>query len=63
MSKEQFRKIIERELQEINKKIDLKILRGESYKKEAHEHKLLRRKMMQNNGRYSIFSSLSLMFH
>ncbi len=63
MNKEQFRKIIERELQEINKKIDIKILRGESYKKEAYEHKLLRRKMMQNNGRYSIFSTLSLMFH
>ena len=33
--------MLEREIQRINKKIDLKILRGENYSKEARDHKLL----------------------
>lgn len=45
MSQAQYLKMLEREIQKINKKIDLKILRGESYKKEATEHKLLLRKV------------------
>ena len=37
--------MLEKEIQKINKKIDLKILQGEKYAKEAREHKLLLRKV------------------
>ena len=37
--------MLEREIQKINKKIDLKILKGEVYSKEARDHKLLLKKV------------------
>jgi hypothetical protein len=45
MSQKQYIKIIERELERINRVIDLKILRGEEYRKEARDHKLLLKKI------------------
>lgn len=45
MSQKQYLKIIERELNRINQEIDFKILRGEDYRKEARDHKLLLRKV------------------
>ena len=45
MSQIQYLKMLEREIQRINKKIDLKILQGQKYAKEAREHKLLLRKV------------------
>lgn len=45
MSQTQYLKILEREIQKINKKIDLKILQGQNYVKEAREHKLLLKKV------------------
>jgi hypothetical protein len=51
MSQSQYIKALEREIQEINKKIDLKILRGESYLREARDHKLLLRKVRYNTRR------------
>lgn len=45
MSQHQYLKMLEREIQRINKKIDLKILSGQNYKKEAMEHKLLLKKV------------------
>ena len=45
MSQSQYLKMLEREIQKINKKIDLKILQGEKYAKEAREHKLLLKKV------------------
>jgi hypothetical protein len=45
MSQAQYLKMLEREIQKINKKIDLKILQGEKYLKEAREHKLLLKKV------------------
>lgn len=45
MSKSQYLKMLEREIQKINKKIDLKILQGETYFKEARDHKLLLQKV------------------
>jgi len=45
MSQTQYLKMIEREIQKINKKIDLKIMRGETYWKEARDHKLLLKKV------------------
>jgi hypothetical protein len=51
MSREQYIKLIERELHNINKRIDMKILAGEEYKKEAQDHKILRRKILQHSRR------------
>lgn len=45
MSQSQYLKMLEKEIQRINKKIDLKILSGQNYKKEALEHKLLLKKV------------------
>lgn len=54
MSQSQYLKFLEREIQKINKRIDLKIVRGEDYKREARDHKLLLRKV-----RYHTRASLS----
>lgn len=57
MSHTQYLKMLEREIQKINKKIDLKILQGENYKKEARDHKLLLQKVRYHSRR-SFFSRL-----
>ena len=57
MSREQYLKIIEREIHNINKKIDVKILRGEDYTKEAREHKQLLHKVRQHS-RKNFFGNL-----
>lgn len=49
MNREQYIKIIEKELQALNKRIDMKILQGVEYKKEARDHKILQKKMMQHS--------------
>lgn len=58
--------MLEREMQKLNEKIDMKIMRGESYRKEARDHKLILRKIRFNTrktffqrlfgNRYSKFS-------
>jgi len=48
MTREQYLKIIEREIHNINKKIDIKILQGEDYAREAREHKQLLHKIRQH---------------
>lgn len=45
MSQAQYLKMLEKEIQKINKRIDLKILQGETYFKEARDHKLLLKKV------------------
>ena len=45
MSQTQYLKMLEREIQRVNKLIDFKILHGESYSKEARDHKLLLKKV------------------
>ena len=45
MSQGQYLKMLEREIQRINKKIDQKILKGLPYSKEARDHKLLVQKV------------------
>ena len=60
MSRTQYLKLIEKEIQNINKKIDMKILAGEEYKREAREHKILLRKVRQHSPRKSIFSRFFL---
>ena len=49
MSQKQYLKTIEKEIARINKIIDLKILRGEEYIKEARDHKLLLKKIRFHN--------------
>jgi hypothetical protein len=51
MSQSQYLKMLEREIQKINKKIDLKILQGQAYSKEARDHKLLLQKVRFHNKR------------
>lgn len=48
MNREQYLKIIEHEIQNINKQIDVKILRGIDYSKEARIHKQLLHKIRQH---------------
>jgi hypothetical protein len=57
MSQTQYLKMLEREIQKINKKIDLKILQGEAYFKEARDHKLLLQKVRYHTRR-GFFSRL-----
>jgi hypothetical protein len=57
MSQTQYLKMLEREIQRINRKIDLKILEGRNYMKEAREHKLLLKKVRYNTRR-NFFSRL-----
>ncbi len=43
--------MLEKEIQKINNKIDLKILQGEAYFKEARDHKLLLKKVRYHSRR------------
>lgn len=56
MSRQEYLKLLEREIHALNKRIDQKILRGETYYREARDHKLLLRKVRQNNHSTNIFS-------
>ncbi len=51
MSHTQYLKMLEKEIQKINNKIDLKILQGETYFKEARDHKLLLKKVRYHTRR------------
>ncbi len=68
MSQSQYLKMLERELQKLNKIIDHKIIRGEDYLKEARDHKLILRKIRYNTRKsffsrvFSNFSKLSFRF-
>jgi len=48
MTQEQYIKILERELSKLNREIDLKIICGMNYSREATEHKIILRKMRQH---------------
>ena len=50
MSQSQYLKMLEREIHKINKIIDLKILRGEDYSRDARNHKLLLKKVRFHTG-------------
>ncbi len=45
MSHTQYLKMLDKEIQKINKKIDVKILQGRDYRKEARDHRLLLQKV------------------
>ncbi len=57
MSQNQFLKILERDLQEINKTIDLKIMQGLDYSREARDHKIILKKIKYNSRNRSNFFS------
>lgn len=59
MSQKQYLKSIEKEIQKINKRIDLKILQGEKYSKEARDHRLLLKKIRYHK-RKSFFDRFSM---
>lgn len=54
--------MLEREINRINKKIDLKILQGQEYRKEARDHKLLLRKVRYHTRRGLISRLVTLFF-
>ena len=58
MSQKQYLKMLEKEIQKINQQIDLKIIHGEDYRKEARDHKLLLKKVRYNT-RKGFFKSLT----
>lgn len=49
MSQSQYLKMLEKEIQKLNKVIDQKIMKGEDYSKEARDHKLVLRKVRYNS--------------
>ena len=61
MSQSQYLKMLEREIQKINKKIDLKILQGQDYRREARNHRLLLKKVRYNT-RTSLANNLFTLF-
>jgi len=61
MSQTQYLKMLEREIQKINKKIDFKILQGQDYRREARDHKLLLKKVRYNS-RVSLTNRLVTLF-
>ena len=61
MSQKQYLKMIEKELNKVNKLIDQKIMRGEDYHKEAKDHRLMLRRMRYLQ-RGSFFKSLASKF-
>jgi len=64
MSQSQYLKMIEKEIQKINKIIDWKIMKGEDYRKEVQDHKLMVRRMRYHTKRnfWSKFSAFAFQF-
>lgn len=58
MTQQQYFKVIERQLQQINDRIDTKILKGDSYTTESKKHKELVQKLRAYNRQSSIFGRL-----
>ncbi len=57
MTREQYIKILQRELAKLNREIDMKIMSGENYSKEAKEHKIVLFKIREHN-RKTFFSKI-----
>lgn len=62
MSQAQYLKMLEKEIQKINKRIDLKILQGQVYRKEAREHKLLLKKVRYHTRKGLLNRFINLFF-
>lgn len=59
MSKNKILTTIQRELGRINEQIDMKILKGEPYRREARQHKLLLSQLRHASGGNRSFSMFS----
>ncbi len=55
MSQQQYIKTIERELQKLNQRIDMKIISGESYTRESRRHKQLLRQIREQRNKKGMF--------
>lgn len=63
MSQTQYLKMLEREIQKINKVIDYKIIHGEDYGREARDHKLMLKKVRYHSKtKKNLFSFFSKFF-
>lgn len=51
MSQAQYLKNLEKEIRKLNQIIDEKIMRGESYRREARDHKLMMRHLRYHNSK------------
>jgi hypothetical protein len=63
MTKSELLKTVKRELRELNWRIDMKILRGLSYREEARRHRILLRQLEHLRGERSqgIFGKMASM--
>lgn len=62
MTREQYIKILQKELERINREIDMKIISGETYIKQAREHKILLRKIHNHYHKSSIKGLVNKLF-
>ena len=62
MSKHQAKRAIRAEIERLNQEIDLKIIRGVSYKREAVRHKFLMRQLSMLSRAHSFWFSSPLKF-
>ncbi len=62
MTREQYIQTLQRELQKINREIDLRIISGEKYFELAKEHKLLLKRIYQHTHKNSVKSFFSKFF-
>ena len=62
MTREQYIKILQRELERINREIDIKIIAGEVYAKQAREHKILLRKIHNHYHKSSFKGIINKLF-
>ncbi len=63
MSKHQLARVIQKELIDLNNRIDRKIIQGRSYGEEAGKHKMLLRQLRQfrKSSKSSLFGFLSFL--
>lgn len=65
MSQREYLKMLEKEIQKVNKTIDWKIMKGLDYRKEARDHRLMLRRMRYYSNQSLVrrfFPTLSVLF-
>ncbi len=62
MSQSQYVRMLEKEIQKINKVIDRKIMQGKDYRREARDHRLMLRRMNYHNKRTFAQRMVNLFF-
>lgn len=58
MTPQQYKKVLSIELQKINQRIDMKILRGERYSDDSRRHRELLKKLQRQNKKTGLFGRL-----